>query len=145
MDGPASYIFQFHYMYEGKKDDLYGCCKNAKLTFIMSSIVLRTMSVMMKYSKGVETTTRQILYLKLSISRGMYRSRGLADIAKSMHDFCKTGFVGKTSILASFLQYKICHILQIVHDHNNFSNDTTTIDFFISGHQGSYSKYFFDA
>ena len=33
----------------------------------------------------------------------------------------------------------------MVHDHNNFSKDTTTIDFFISGHQGSYSKYFFDA
>jgi hypothetical protein len=29
------------------------------------------MSVMMKYSNGVDTTTRQILYLKLSRSLGM--------------------------------------------------------------------------
>lgn len=43
----------------------------------------------MKYSKGVETTTRQILYLKLSISLGIYRSSGLAWMAKSMHDFWK--------------------------------------------------------
>lgn len=47
------------------------------------------MRIMMKYSNGVETTTRQILYLKLSISLGMYRSKGLAWMAKSMHDFWK--------------------------------------------------------
>ncbi len=43
----------------------------------------------MKYSKGVETTTFQTLYLKLSLSLGMYRSRGVAWMAKSMQDFCK--------------------------------------------------------
>jgi hypothetical protein len=42
-----------------------------KSTFIMRRMVLRTMRDMMKYSKGVETTTRQSLYLKLSRSRGM--------------------------------------------------------------------------
>ena len=52
-------------------------------------MVFSTIRVMMKYSKGVETTTLQILYLKLSISFGMYLSRGLAEMAKSMQDFCK--------------------------------------------------------
>ena len=44
----------------------------------MSRMVLRTMRVMMKYSKGEETTTLHSLYLKLSLSFGMYRSRGSA-------------------------------------------------------------------
>lgn len=48
------------------------------LTFIISRRVLKTMSNMMKYSNGVETTMRQILYLKLTRSLGMYRSSGLA-------------------------------------------------------------------
>ena len=55
----------------------------------MSRMVLSTMRIMMKYSNGVETTTLQILYLKLSISFGMYRSNGRAWIAKSMQDFWK--------------------------------------------------------
>jgi hypothetical protein len=41
----------------------------------------------MKYSKGVETTILQSLYLKLSLSVGMYLSSGLALIAKSIQDF----------------------------------------------------------
>ena len=45
------------------------------------------MRIMMKYSKGVDTTTRQILYLKLSISLGIYRSNGWAEMAKSMQAF----------------------------------------------------------
>ncbi len=57
----------------------------------MSRMVLRTMRAMMKYSKGVETTTFQILYLKLSRSLGMYRSSGVAWMAKSMQDFCSRG------------------------------------------------------
>ena len=57
------------------------------LTFIIRRMVLRTMRIMMKYSNGVETTTLQILYLKLSISFGMYLSKGRAWIAKSMQDF----------------------------------------------------------
>ena len=52
-------------------------------------MVLRTMRIMMKYSNGVDTTTLQILYLNESISFGMYRSRGLAWMAKSMQDFWK--------------------------------------------------------
>lgn len=48
------------------------------LTFIMRSMVLRTMRVMMKYSKGEETTTLHSLYLKLSLSFGMYLSNGSA-------------------------------------------------------------------
>ena len=40
-------------------------------TFIIRSRVLRTISNMMKYSKGLETTTRHSLYLKLSLSFGM--------------------------------------------------------------------------
>lgn len=59
-----------------------------KLTFIIRRMVLSTMSVMIKYSNGVDTTTRQILYLRLSISFGMYRSNGLAWMAKSMQAFC---------------------------------------------------------
>ena len=51
----------------------------------MSSMVLRTMRVMMKYSKGEETTTLHSLYLKLSLSFGMYRSSGRAWMEKSIH------------------------------------------------------------
>ena len=40
-------------------------------TFIMRRMVLKTMRVMMKYSKGEETTTLHSLYLKLSLSFGM--------------------------------------------------------------------------
>ena len=50
------------------------------------------MSNMMKYSNGVETTIRQILYLKLTRSFGMYLSSGLAWMAKSMQDFWKIAF-----------------------------------------------------
>jgi len=45
------------------------------------------MSIMMKYSNGVDTTIRQTLYLKLFLLLGMYRSSGLAPIVKSIQDF----------------------------------------------------------
>ena len=54
-------------------------------TFIMRRMVLRTMRSMMKYSKGLDTTTRHSLYLKLSLSFGMYRSSGRAWMEKSIH------------------------------------------------------------
>lgn len=57
-------------------------------TFIISKRVLNTMSIIMKYSNGVDTTIRHTLYLKLFRSFGMYLSSGRAPIVKSMHDFC---------------------------------------------------------
>ena len=51
----------------------------------MRRIVLRTIRVMIKYSKGVLTTTLHSLYLKLSLSFGMYRSSGRAWMEKSIH------------------------------------------------------------
>lgn len=59
-------------------------------TFIISSRVLNTINIMMKYSKGVETTIRHTLYLKLFRLLGMYRSNGRTPIVKSMHDFWQT-------------------------------------------------------
>lgn len=56
-------------------------------TFIISRSVLNTINIMMKYSKGVETTIRHTLYLKLFRLLGMYRSNGRTPIVKSMHDF----------------------------------------------------------
>jgi hypothetical protein len=47
-----------------------GTCEGG-CTFIMRSSVLSTMSSMMKYSNGDDTTTRQILYLKLFLRFGM--------------------------------------------------------------------------
>ena len=47
------------------------------------------MSVMMKYSNGVDSTILQSLYLTPTLSSGMYLSSGVALMAKSMHDFCK--------------------------------------------------------
>jgi len=73
------------------------------LTFIISSSVLSTMSVMMKYSNGVETTTRQILYFRLSRSLGMYLSNGLAWMAKSIHDFCIPQIDNNKDMTISFL------------------------------------------
>lgn len=55
----------------------------------MSSNVLRTIRVMMKYSKGEETTILHTLYLKLALLLGIYLSRGRASIVKSIHDFWK--------------------------------------------------------
>lgn len=63
-------------------------CEPIIHTFIISNSVLNTMSIMIKYSNGVDTTIRQILYLKLFRLLGMYRSNGRAPIVKSMHDFC---------------------------------------------------------
>jgi hypothetical protein len=59
----------------------------ATLTFIMSNSVFKTISIMMKYSKGVDTTRRHILYFMLFLSLGMYLSNGLACMVKSMQDF----------------------------------------------------------
>lgn len=58
-----------------------------RLTFIMSNSVFKTISIMMKYSKGVDTTSRHILYFILFLSFGMYLSSGLACMVKSIHDF----------------------------------------------------------
>ena len=58
-------------------------------TFIIKRIVLNTMSVMMKYSNGVDSTILHSLYLTPTLSSGMYLSSGVALMAKSMHDFCK--------------------------------------------------------
>lgn len=57
-------------------------------TFIINNNVLNTISIIIKYSKGVDTTIRQILYLKLFLLFGMYLSRGRACIVKSIQDFC---------------------------------------------------------
>lgn len=57
-------------------------------TFIISSSVLNTINIIMKYSNGVDTTILHTLYLKLLRLLGMYRSSGRAPIVKSMHDFC---------------------------------------------------------
>ena len=65
-------------------------------TFIISKSVLNTMSIMIKYSNGVETTIRHTLYLKLFRSFGMYRSSGRAPIVKSMHDFYRQTLQWKT-------------------------------------------------
>jgi hypothetical protein len=56
----------------------------------MRRSVFSTINSMMKYSNGEDTTTLQILYLKLFRLFGMYLSRGLAPIVKSMQDFCNT-------------------------------------------------------
>lgn len=47
------------------------CLQGVIRTFIMSSSVLNTISIMIKYSNGVETTIRQTLYLKLFRVLGM--------------------------------------------------------------------------
>lgn len=59
------------------------------LTFIISSNVFNTMSIMIKYSNGVDTTILQILYFMLFRSFGIYLSSGRACIVKSIHDFWK--------------------------------------------------------
>lgn len=74
------------------------------LTFIISRSVLNTMSIIIKYSNGVDTTIRHTLYLKLFRSFGMYRSSGLAPIVKSMHDFCSG-----IEILSISFQSKNCN------------------------------------
>ena len=54
-------------------------------TFIMRTMVLRAIMVMMAYSNGGDTTNFHILNWKDSLSSGMYRVRGLALMAKSIH------------------------------------------------------------
>lgn len=66
----------------------YGVCQKT-LTFIMSNSVFSTISIMMKYSKGVDITILQILYFMLFRSLGIYLSSGRACIVKSIQDFCK--------------------------------------------------------
>lgn len=58
-------------------------------TFIINSNVLNTINIIIKYSNGVDTTIRQILYLKLFRLLGIYRSKGRALIVKSIQDFCR--------------------------------------------------------
>lgn len=77
-------------------------CHNDRLTFIISSNVLKTISIIIKYSNGVETTMRHTLYLNVLRFLGMYRSSGRAPIVKSMQDFCK--YVNKHS-------KQVCNIL----------------------------------
>lgn len=57
-------------------------------TFIISTTVLRAISVMMAYSNGGDTTNFHILYWKDSLFSGMYLVRGLALMAKSMQALC---------------------------------------------------------
>ena len=60
-----------------------------RLTFIIRMIVLRAIIVMMKYSKGADTTRLHIRYFTESLFFGIYRHNGRALIAKSIHCFCK--------------------------------------------------------
>lgn len=53
---------------------------NQRATFVIRTNALNTISAMIKYSNGVETTNRQTLYLKVSLSVGMCRSSGRAPI-----------------------------------------------------------------
>ena len=62
--------------------------KSTAHTFIISRIVFKTMRVIMKYSKGVDSTILQSRYLKPTLSSGIYRSNGVALMAKSIQDFC---------------------------------------------------------
>lgn len=55
----------------------------------MSNKVLKTINIIIKYSKGVETTILQILYLRLLRLLGMYLSSGRAWMQKSIQDFWK--------------------------------------------------------
>ena len=70
------------------------CCTSWKIshcmhTFNMRTIVLRAIIVIMKNSKGPDTTRRQTWYLKEFLFFGMNRDIGLALMAKSMHCFWK--------------------------------------------------------
>ena len=57
-------VTYLHQEYDGvERDEL--------LTFIMRMMVLSAMSVMMKYSNGLETTMRQMRYFIDSLSSGM--------------------------------------------------------------------------
>jgi hypothetical protein len=71
----------------------------------MRRSVFSTINSMMKYSNGEDTTTLQILYLKLFRLFGMYLSRGLAPIVKSMQDFCNTAKQKQT--LSTFISHNI--------------------------------------
>jgi hypothetical protein len=53
----------------------------------MSRMVFMRMRSMMKFSKGPEVTSLQMWYRMPVVSGGTYSSRGLAWMAKSMHDF----------------------------------------------------------
>ena len=55
---------------------------NPELTFIVRMRVLRAMSIMMKNSKGLESTILQIRYCQVLGSSGMKLSEGLATMAK---------------------------------------------------------------
>lgn len=72
---------------KNKYEEISSVSNNNQHTFIISNNVLNTISIIMKYSNGVDTTIRQILYLKLFRLLGMYRSNGRAPIVKSMQDF----------------------------------------------------------
>lgn len=55
------------------------------LTFIMRTIVLSAIRPMMLYSNGGDTTNDHIRNWKLCLFLGMWRVRGLAFMAKSIH------------------------------------------------------------
>lgn len=59
-----------------------------RLTFIMSTTVLRAIIAMMVYSKGGDTTNCHMRYWKLCLFWGMCRVSGLALMAKSMQALC---------------------------------------------------------
>ena len=63
-------------------------------------MVLSTMRVMMKYSKGVDSTIRHSRYLKPTRSSGIYRSSGVALMAKSMQDFYKMVNISDQALVA---------------------------------------------
>jgi len=58
--------------------------KKDRMTFIMSTTVLRAIMIMMEYSNGGETTNFHKRYWNDCWFCGIYRVNGLALIAKSM-------------------------------------------------------------
>lgn len=59
-----------------------------RLTFIISTMVLRAIMAMMVYSNGGDTTNCHMRYWKLCLFCGMCRVSGLALMAKSMQALC---------------------------------------------------------
>lgn len=64
------------------------------------------MRPIIKYSNGVETTTLQILYLRLLLVLGIYLSNGRAWMQKSMQDFCKPEKQIMLNRIFKFRKYK---------------------------------------
>ena len=60
----------------------------------------------MKYSKGVDSTILQSRYLKPTLSSGIYRSNGVALMAKSIQDFCNRETVMRKANMAMLKRLK---------------------------------------